>query len=560
MEEAPRGQEEEQGRGLAAGAASEDELEFKPVVKYAGMGLALAALLGLEYATYQFGVQRGQSVAMASGQVTASVNAAAVENLTHFMQAATADDATLLEAVGNRQERLAWIKDAQVRREAEWTLLQALLDRSLLHEGTGLLAELIQQAPATGIWARRAMLAARGLADEGYKDAALAYYRCAADRYEALDAPQEQRETLSEMVELLAASSVGAENILPALDALQHKAAALGESGKELRANILAYMGRLYRVHGKHEEALKCFGQALSGVDPQKTPELASAAVCFGSALMEKGDTARAMELLRDGVSRLGENPADVPYLVTALRDLARLEQEAGNTDNALALLYRAEGAAAGRVAESSSFWICLYDQRGWVNYTCGAYEMALADFTRAISQQGAPEEMRAQPLEGAGRCCITLGQGDEAVRYLQECSQLRRKLFASDAASWGRANLLLGQAYDLKGDAAQAAAAYGQAIAQLPSENDNADRLYALLGQAYALTQLQQWENASAAWESLVPLVSSDTARKDEVAAQLQQCKRHLTATLPEAERTDADESPAPVRPKRTTARTRRR
>lgn len=560
MDEAPRGQDAGQGRGLAAGTPPDEELEFRPVVKYAGIGLALAALLGLEYATYHFGVQRGQAEAMASGRVTASVNEAAVENLTHFMQAATADNATLLAAVENSHDGLGWIKDAQVRREAEWTLLQALLDRSMLHKGTGLLAGLIQQAPATGIWARRAMLAARGLADEGCMDASLAYYRCAADRYGALQSQEGQLEAFSEMVELLASSSAGAENILPALDALQHKAAALGESGKELRANILAYMGRLYRVHGKHEKALKCFEQALSGVDPQKTPELASAAVCFGSALMEKGDTVRAMELLRDGVSRLGENPADAPYLVTALRDLARLEQEAGNTDNALALLYRAEGAAAGRVAESSSFWICLYDQRGWLNYTRGAYEMALADFTRAIGQPGAPEEMRAQPLEGAGRCCITLGQGDEAVRYLQECSQLRRKLFAADASSLGRVNLLLGQAYDLKGDAAQAAAAYGQAIAQLPDGEDNADRLYALLGQAYALTQLRQWEAAAAAWEGLVPLVSSDAARKDEVAAQLQQCKRHLTATPSEAEGTDADESPAPARPKRRTARTRRR
>lgn len=52
------------------------------------------------------------------------------------------------------------------------------------------------------------------MADEGYKDAALAYYRCAADRYESLQARSEQLETLSEMVELLASASAGDEGLL----------------------------------------------------------------------------------------------------------------------------------------------------------------------------------------------------------------------------------------------------------------------------------------------------------------------------------------------------------
>lgn len=546
MEEAPRGQE--------VGQVPEEELEFKPIVKYVGIALAAMALFGLEYATYHFGRQRGHAEAVASGQVAASVNETAVGNLTHFMQIATADDETLLAAVGDSRKSLGWIKDDGVRLEAEWTLVQALLDRSMLHKGTRLLAGLIQQAPATAIWARRVLLVARGLAGEGYRDAALAYYRCAAERHEELQRQDGQLEALAEMVELLASSPAEAESILPALDALQQKAADLGERGKELRANVLAYMGRLCRVHGRHAEALKYFEQALSGVDSRKTPQLASAAVCFGSALMEKGDTARAKELLRDGVGRLGENPADTPYLVTALRDLARLEQEDGNADNALALLYRAEGAATGRVAESSPFWICLYDQRGWVNYTRGAYELALADFVRAIRQPNVPEDMRAQPLEGAGRCCITLGKGQEAVQYLQECRAMREKLFSSDTLSAGRVNLLLGQAYDLNGKAAQAADAYSRAIGLLPESKGNPDRLYALLGQAYALTQLQQWEAAVAAWSALAPLVEDDAARKHEVATQLQLCKRRaLSAGM------DEEASPASV-PVRAAARTRRR
>ena len=35
--------------------SSEEQMEFKPVVKYAAIGLAVAAVLGVEYATYRFG-------------------------------------------------------------------------------------------------------------------------------------------------------------------------------------------------------------------------------------------------------------------------------------------------------------------------------------------------------------------------------------------------------------------------------------------------------------------------------------------------------------------------
>lgn len=528
MNPAPSAMENEP-RENAPGPMPEEELEYKPVVKYIGIGLAVAALLGVEYATYHFGVRRGYAEAMASGNVTESVNAAAVENLTHFMQAATADDATLAAAVANRAGGLAWIKDETVRREAEWTLAQALMDRGKAHEGTELFAGLLQQAPATGIWARRALLAARAMAGEGYMDAALAYCHCAADRFEALQARHEQLEAMAEMVELLAAAGTGGEGAISALDALQGKAAALGGEGLELRANILAYMGRLHRVHGNRQAALKCFEEALAGLDLQKRPEQASVAVCLGSALLEKGDKARAAELLRDGVSRLGDGPADAPYVATALRDLSRLEMESGNTDNALALLYRSEGAAKGRIPEGSSFWVCLYDQRGWVNFARGAYKLALADFNKALEKTGEAGELRVQPLEGAGRCQLTLGQGETAVRHLQECCSLREHLFAEDAPALGRVCLLLGQAYDLAGEPEKAAEAYGRSAGLLP--DGSPDRLSAMFGRAYALAQLGQWESATEAWVALAPLVQEDAALKNEADSQLAYCKRRTAS-----------------------------
>lgn len=134
-------------RESATPQPQDKDLEFKPMVKYIALGLLGATLLGVEYATYRFGVEQGRIEAIASGHVAEAINTAAVENLAHFMQIATADDATLTEAVRNRAVVLNWIKDKTVLREAEWALSQALIDRSKGHEGTELLAELIQQAP-----------------------------------------------------------------------------------------------------------------------------------------------------------------------------------------------------------------------------------------------------------------------------------------------------------------------------------------------------------------------------------------------------------------------------
>lgn len=519
--------EQEARENLSGQAAQEAQLEFRPCVKYAGIGLAVLALLGLEYATYRAGHERGYAEATASGHVSEAVNTAAVENLTHFMQATSRDDASLLATVANRETELGWIRDPDVRREAEWMLAQSLIDRGLALQATELLAELFRSAPAQPVWARRAMVTARGLAEEGRMQEALAYYRYASTRFAAAGQSEGQLRALTSMVELLA-SMEGEEEVLSALEGLQHEAAALGKVGQNLRAHILASMGRLYRMHGDHTRALTCFEEALSGMNPDETPGLASAAVCYGSALLEKGDREQAERFLRDGVSRLGDNPAEAPYLVSALRDLAFLEQERGNADAALALLYRAEGAAMGRIAPQSNFWLCLFDQRGWVHYAREAYEPALADFHRALAFVGGSEELRVQPLEGAGRCGIALGKAEEAERCLRDCLELRQRLYPSDAMALGRVNLLLGQACDMTGKGKEAAEAYGRAAELLPADRAAEDRLLALMGRAYALSQREEWEAASAVWEEVLPLVQEDAARTSEVRSQLQLCRRY--------------------------------
>ena len=66
---------------------NDDDLEFKPIVKYSAIGLAVVALLGVEYATYRLGFSKGFNDGVTSEVVSEAVNTAAVNNLTPFMQA-----------------------------------------------------------------------------------------------------------------------------------------------------------------------------------------------------------------------------------------------------------------------------------------------------------------------------------------------------------------------------------------------------------------------------------------------------------------------------------------
>lgn len=540
--------------GGGAPACEEETLEFKPVVKYTGLGLAVLLLAGVEYATYSVGHERGYEEAIASGTVQEKVNAAAVENLTHFMQMAVSGDRELVATVQNRAKALEWIREPSVRMEAEWTLAQALIDRGLVEKGAEMLSALIPAAPQTELWARRAALVAGAFAQAGQEEAALAYYRLAAGIYAALKQPEHQVAVLSEMVELLAASPAPVEEVMATLDALQQDAASSGPAAKGLRSTILAYMGSLYRRCGDREASLRCFGQALAGMPADKVPDLVGAAVCYGMALLEKGDTQKAEKLLRDSVGRLADNPAEISFQVSAMRELARLEQERGNSEEALGLLYRAEGAATARIPADNPFWLCLFDQRGWINLVKQLYDSALADFGKALQYTEQPD-LLAQPLEGMGRCCLAMGKSGEAIQHLTRVLELRKRHLPAAKAELGRVYLLLGQAHDMSGQTPAAIEAYEQACSLLPS--DSSDCHFAEMSLAYAYSQVKRWSDAYRLWDSLQTVYAEDAPRSAEVRDQLALCRRNgarAKAGAPPAEEeasdTDTEEDAAAAAP----------
>lgn len=499
---------------------------MRPWVKYAAIGLGLAVLVAVEFATYRVGYGRGYGDATASGEVKEKVNAVAVENLHHFMQVASMSDAQLNEMVSNYEKELSWIREPAVRDEAEWMLVSTMAERGRVNAALPMARQLFKRVGMADTWARRAAFVARHAAAAGLRDEALAYYRGAAARFKTAGVVASRVAMYAEMVELLA--SVAGEKEAAMLNQLQQEMADLGVPGQEIRSHVLAYLGNICRSKGKNDQALQYFEQALQGVDISKSPTVASAAVCYGAALLEKGEIEQAERLLRDGASRLGDSPNDAAFLVVALRDLARLEQSRGKHDKAMALLYRAEGSADGRIGENSPFWLCLFDQRGWVHFSRRDYESALVDFSQAIARK-TRDELLVQPLEGAGRCCIALGKADEALVHLRRCVQLRHEKLSHDTIALGRVNLLLGQACDMAGDVAAAAAAYAQAVEKLPAPTpENDDKMYAMMGRAYALTQLKQWNEAAVAWTHIIELSANDHARLHEAQAQLDRCRQH--------------------------------
>lgn len=528
---------------------SEERLVLRPIVKYIAIGLGFVTLLGIEYATYRAGIERGYAEGVASGEVAASVNRQAVDNLRHFMQVPSAADAVLLKAVDTRAESLAWIKDAALRREAEWVLAQALITRGNAVAADAMVRELIGNTqPQTELWVRRALVTARALAAEKQYEPTAFYYDYADAFYAGNQDAAARVALLTERLELLQKVVTEPDVLQKELAAYAEKAAQLGDAGKELLAGIWANKGLIYREQGTvvaMEQANRCFKKALQVVDTQNVPELASAAVCVGSLLLEQGERERAESMLRDGLQRLADSQTDAPYMLLALRDLARMEQENGNTDAALAYLYRAEGVAMTHEPEQSSFWNCLYDQRGWLNFVRESYGAALADFEKALARCGKNTALQAQPLEGAARCCIALGQMDSAERYLLDCIAVRSQHVAADAEALGRVCFYLAGVYDVMGQAESAADYYARAVEQIAAAPNHCEELLtdAMMARAYTLTQLHRWTDAALVWNALSDKVKDNDTLRNQIKVQLDVCVRHGADLSSESEEDEAEE-----------------
>lgn len=530
------------------------ELVYRPWVLWTGVGLCGALSLGLLVFTYfhsfdkgyQLGLQEGDAQgfnrAVSCNMVQESLNTAAEQNVLGVMRLFSTSDEYLRQTAAELDKTFGWMKNAEVRQEAEWNLADALLQRSMGEDALKVLASLESKVPHTAEWAYRMLRAADLLAAQQNVAAAGKYYRFAASSFAENQMPAERLCALGNMLALeLAAprSMAEAQNVWKALYA---ELKGMGDETKPLRSLLLVHMAEQYRTRESRAAAEKLYRAALEGTDPaQETrPEYAAA---YGTALMELGDVDKAEPLLRRAAEHMGNLPVQVSARILALRQLAAIEQGREQNPLAISLLQRAQGVAEGRVHPTNTFWPCLFDQRGWLQYLALNYQAALQDFTAALTATQEPL-LLVQPMEGAARCYLELAQWDEAQPLLEKCLELRTKHVPADKSSIGRLNLLLGQIYDQQGKDAESETAYGIAIENLtadtPAEVDN--RRMAMLGRAYALSELRRWEEAYATWEQLLPLLEDQHDRREEARNQMRRIKPYL----PGETKTD-DESAAP-------------
>lgn len=527
--------EEETSAENSTPTVVEEVLEFRPWVKWCGVGLAGLASIGLFLGTYYIGRSQGKELGFAqatcSGMVQKALNEAAAKNVLNFMRLASAGEEELLKAAMDTQAAFGWIQEADVRQEAEWCLADALMDRGKYEAAVQVLTPLFAQVPHSIEWAYRALQAGNALTHAQLYTEATAHYRLAAGYFAENKQESWRLEALGQLIALEASAPQEVSASIAALEKLLGELTNSDEGTCQLRSMALVHIGELYRCAGDNAKAQAKFQAALAEVENLRTvrPE---GAVSRGTALLALGDAAAAEPMLRMVENNPGNSLADVSARLLALRQLAALEQQRGHHVTALALLHRTQGMAEGRVLRGNAFWPCLYDQRGWMHFMAQNYQSALQDFNAALAD-AQPAMLKLQPLEGAARCYTELGRGNEALPLLQECLKLRQEHAADDVAALGRVNLLLGQIYDQQGKITEAEAAYAVAMEKLPADvpEEQGNRLTAMFGRGYALAELQRWADAYAVWEQALPLVQEQPDRREEVRSQMRRVKPLIPA-----------------------------
>lgn len=530
---------EEEKPQVPPAETAEVELEFRPWVKWCGLGLAGVASIGLFLATYYTGYSQGEEAgftqATSSGMVQQSLNDAASRNILNFMRLSSATDEYLLQAASDTEALLGWVKLPEVRYEAEWTLACALLERGKYEAALTVLTPLFEKVPHSAEWAHRMLGAGNMLLHSRQYQPAATCFRQAGAFFAENNQQVWQQEVQGQLIALEASIPRNAEEALAALTTLLDELKSEDEGSRQLRSMALVHMGTICRSVGRQAEAEQKFKEALAAVENLRTirPE---GAVSRGAALLETGDAVAAEAMLRMAEQNSGTGLSDITARIMALRYLAVLEQQRGHQVTALAMLHRAQGMAEGRIHEKNAFWPCLYDQRGWMHFTAQNFQTALLDFNAALAATD-DVMLRIQPLEGAARCYLELGKQEQAAPLMETCLELRRQHTPEDKNALGRLQLLMGQIYDQQGKVTEAESAYGAAVANLatdaPDEQNN--RREALLGRAYAQMELKRWADAYSSLEQVLPLVETQLDRREEVRTQMRRIKPMISAPAAE-------------------------
>lgn len=494
------------------------------------IALCLCALVMLlEFLTYHMAYRIGYDEGMLTTPpvVVQKSDEKAMQNLSRFMADVFASRESLAGILDNREERLAWIRDPELRTETAWGLTRELISRDGVDRALPAARELIDAGYASGryrVWAPRADAVAKALLAEHQYSPAYGYLKTAVEGYEKEGMAEplvRALQTMSSIDQMLNRNEEANVLLQRAVDALP------------VRSRLMAAQGRLARATGRIPESRAYFKKALALCpQPDKTTgDLALASISMGEAMLEAGRKDEARELFLKGLTGSENASYLLNDCLNALRGLARISTEQGNYEEALAYLYQAEGAARGVLPADHAFWAGLYDQRGWVNIMRKAAPEARADFLKAIANSAASPVISAQSLEGLGKAWLDAGEGDKARENLQKALQLRESHFASDVLSLGRVYYSLGLASDMAGDRESALHAYAGAVDSLLKCGEGPERrsllVQSYLCKAYALCDGEQWKEAVETFEAVLPMLEGE--QRSENYKQLGRCYDEL-------------------------------
>ena len=526
-----------------------DQLEFKPAVKLS-VGVLLLLIWGFVcFIFYHLGHKNGYIAGVDSGQVTKKAQDDALRIISYFLQLASADDQTLLNAVEQHEEQLAWVKNPAVRDEALCMLINTLLMRPGCAEHIEAVCDKIlpaDSAPRSADWASLMQKLARTYVAAGKWDKAQVYYRNAEKAYAGWKDEARWQDAVRERAILLTMGCGGDAQLRAAeLQGLLDAQGVFAPGNADVHRELLVMLGQVFREMGDDAASDKLMHEALDV--PFDEENLGTTTlVCCGSGYLNLKDRAKANAYFSRALDKQSSEaqPAHARplYLAMALRELAMTAQDEGRARDALELLARAKYQAVSYLPSDNLFWLAVAEQQGWAFYVVQDFAASLEAFRSGLKYtEGRDEKLRIRSLEGITRACLALGQVEDAMPAVEECVALREKHFPEQKESLGRVYMLLGQACDQCGQSVRAAEAYGKAAAILPE--GHGARLPALEAQAYSLAGAQQWEAAVAVLDQVLPLLSeNDSDFRDKLSDFRDMCRRKIVREAP----------PAPQRPRR--------
>lgn len=322
------------------------------------IALCLCALVMLlEFLTYHMAYRIGYDEGMLTTPpvVVQKSDEKAMQNLSRFMADVFASRESLAGILDNREERLAWIRDPELRTETAWGLTRELISRDGVDRALPAARELIDAGYASGryrVWAPRADAVAKALLAEHQYSPAYGYLKTAVEGYEKEGMAEplvRALQTMSSIDQMLNRNEEANVLLQRAVDAAAH----LGTDALPVRSRLMAAQGRLARATGRIPESRAYFKKALALCpQPDKTTgDLALASISMGEAMLEAGRKDEARELFLKGLTGSENASYLLNDCLNALRGLARISTEQGNYEEALAYLYQAEGAARGVLA-----------------------------------------------------------------------------------------------------------------------------------------------------------------------------------------------------------------